>query len=79
MFRRKRPKQAADINLREIAEVVLRNREARFVYREGVVDEAVRRASVAEGHEAICDAIEVAFMDYELGPRLVGYIMNAGA
>lgn len=61
-------------NLREIAETTLRAMEHRYVYREGVVDEAVRRAAAVQGKEAIIDAIESAFHDYQCGPRLIGYV-----
>ena len=62
---------AFGINVHEIVMTTLRNRESRFVYRDGVVDEAMRRAALAVGNDAIIDAIGSAFKDFEIGPLLL--------
>lgn len=61
-------------HLREICECTLRHRESSgWIYRNGVVDEAVRRATGAKGDEALINAIEAAFVEYEIGNRNYGH------
>lgn len=52
------------LNIREIAETVLRNSKEKF--RDGVIEEAVRRASGLKNEENIIDAVCSAFSAYRI-------------
>jgi hypothetical protein len=71
MFWKPSDQNLKELYLRELCEITLREREKAWMYRDGVVEEAIRRASGAKSQKAIIDAVESAFIDYELGRRQV--------
>lgn len=89
LFKLFRNNPPAEFPLHKICEDVLRHREAKWVYRDGVVDEAARRAALQldsarsirphnamREKETVINSIEETFREYERGPRDVGFVAN---
>lgn len=68
LFRRKKPTTSTKhLNAEEVARITLYHRQANgWGYRDGVIDEAVRRAHGKNTVDEFIDAIESAFVEYQL-------------
>lgn len=67
-FKRKNPTESiSDINIEEVARTTLYNRQSGgWSYRDGVIEEAVRRARNTKTKDELIDAIQSVFEEYEL-------------